>query len=333
MTENKTTSGGLDPLPVINKLSDRVVTILGLNPGMMTLQGTNTYLVGTGEKRFLIDTGDGVPEYIPKLRAAMEQVGCKSIIEMIITHFHHDHTGGINDIRKEFDSKISVAKFYHDPKLSVFHINKTQASSFESMSSCSCSSASSSTITSSSTSNSIETFENLRYLKDNDILRTEGATLRVIHTPGHTDDHIALLLEEEGTIFSGDCVLGAGTAVFSDLYTYMKSLTKLISLKPKLIYPGHGPVVQDATKHLTYYITHRQQRESQIMKTLEDNLHGLTSMELTQKIYTDVPSTYHIPANNNVVLHLGKLEKEKRVIRSGSSENTVWKLVNPEGRL
>lgn len=269
-------------VPDIARLSARVILILGCNPGPMTLQGTNTYLIGSGKRRILLDTGDeNVPEYINNLSKVLKEETC-SIEHIVLTHWHHDHVGGVADVLNITDPNCTVWKYRRSDGIEDVLPKNTS----------------------------------FQYLENGQILSTTGASIKVIHTPGHTTDHIVLSLFEENSVFSGDTVLGEGTAVFEDLYNYMNSLEALKNLSADIIYPGHGPIIKNSTEVLDYYLEHRRQRENEILAALADNQNSMNISEITSVLYVGVDEKLVRAAQNNVRKTLVKLLAENRVTQS-----------------
>ncbi|KAL7803765.1 beta-lactamase-like protein [Trichoderma aethiopicum] len=104
-------AAALVALPVVQRLSPRCIRILGGNPGKFALQGTNTYLLGSGRARILIDTGEGRPVWIQTLKKTLADEDA-TVKLALITHWHHDHTGGIGDLVNAFPQ---VQIFKHSP--------------------------------------------------------------------------------------------------------------------------------------------------------------------------------------------------------------------------
>jgi glyoxylase-like metal-dependent hydrolase (beta-lactamase superfamily II) len=154
-------------------------------------------------------------------------------------------------------------------------------------------------------------------LRDGAVLSSGGAELRVIATPGHSPDHVALWSEAASALFTGDAVLGRGTSVIDppegDLVAYLRSLRRMRDLAPATIYPGHGPVVVHGTAKLDEYLEHRAEREREVLDALE--VGARTIDELVAEIYRDYPAEVHELAGRSVLAHLLKLEAEGRVDR------------------
>lgn len=84
------------------------------------------------------------------------------------------------------------------------------------------------------------------YLADHDVFDISGTALRVLHTPGHSPGSVCFLLEDEGTVFSGDTLFKGGPGAtgrsYSDFPTIIDSIQKrLLTLDPStIVHTGHG---------------------------------------------------------------------------------------------
>jgi glyoxylase-like metal-dependent hydrolase (beta-lactamase superfamily II) len=154
------------------------------------------------------------------------------------------------------------------------------------------------------------------------VFKVEGATLKAYHSPGHTKDHMAFVLEEEDAMFTGDNVLGHGTAVFEDLATYVASLEGMATQFKGRGYPGHGPVIEDGPARVKEYIKHRKERERQVVDVLKGKEGGCSAREIVEVIYKDYPKDLWGPAEMGVVQILRKLEGEGKVVL----EEGKWRL-------
>ncbi len=262
--------------PKTARLTPRVRRVLGLNPGLMTGPGTNTYLVG--ERRpILLDTGAGVPDYLPLLAGFLAAERLGEIPRAVLTHRHRDHMGGVPDLRRLYP-RIPVGKLVvNDPDLPV----------------------------------------PMESLAEGAVIRGDGVTLRALHTPGHASDHLCYYLEEERALFTGDLILGGSTTVIppddGDLDAYLASLRRLLALDIQRIYPGHGPVLEPARPVIEEYLAHRLERERQILAALGAG--AATVPEIVAAVYRDVSPALHPVARLSVQSHLVKLEREGRVVR------------------
>ncbi|CAG8897951.1 unnamed protein product [Penicillium egyptiacum] len=208
----------------VEQLTPRVLRILGQNAGKFTLQGTNTYIVGTGQYRLIIDTAQGFREWADLLDVTLSDRSI-ALSHVFLTHWHGDHTGGVPDL----------IRMYPDLADGIYK-------------------------------NSPEHGQNP--IEDGQIFKVEGATIRAVHGPGHSEDHMCFVLEEEDAMFTGDNVLGHGTSAVEQLGLYMETLRKLQSQGCKTGYPAHGAVIPDLNGRIATELAQKARRENQCLTAL-----------------------------------------------------------------
>ncbi|KAL4114738.1 hypothetical protein PRIC2_014194 [Phytophthora ramorum] len=312
-------SRSLPTLPDDEQLPGNVLRVLGRNPSRMTLNGTNVYVVGSGSRRLLVDASDGNEAFVHKLMQVCDRRGVREISDLLVTHGHLDHVGGLLQLKKRFPA-MQVWKYLPDSNREGDGDGDRRLK----------------------LSNAESRRLGIQGLVDGQQFQvpSEGETsagvLKTVYTPGHCNDHVCFVLDrgelEAPVLFSGDCVLGFGSCMFDSLADLMTSLVKLKACGAATIYPGHGPVVKDAPAKIHEYITHRQQREDEVLEVLKkhnDRQEGLSSSDVVDKVYEPLPYILRLSAKKAIEKHLQKLLVEhrvKQVRRAGWFQSATYSL-------
>jgi glyoxylase-like metal-dependent hydrolase (beta-lactamase superfamily II) len=113
-------------------------------------------------------------------------------------------------------------------------------------------------------------------LAEGDVVAVGDLEVRVVATPGHTADSLSFVVPSERAVLTGDTVLGRGTTVVAhpdgELGAYLASLDRLQALAEahqiESVWPGHGPVIEQALPVLEHYLAHRRERLEQVREAV-----------------------------------------------------------------
>ena len=267
---------------VCDSLSPLIRRVIADNPGPFTFHGTGTYIVGHGEVA-VIDAGPDLASHVDALLTAI--LG-ETVSHLLVTHTHRDHSPATRYLKEAFGAK-SYAFGPHGGGLG----DEVEAGADTD-------------------------FTPDVTLGDGDVIQGAGWTLEALHTPGHTSNHLCFALAEEAALFSGDHVMGWSTTVVSppdgDMAAYMASLARLGQRAETTFWPTHGPPIEQPAEFVAALIAHRQEREEQILKCLQDGIGKIPDM--VRKMYTDIDPVLYGAAGRSVLSHLVHMVETNRAI-------------------
>jgi glyoxylase-like metal-dependent hydrolase (beta-lactamase superfamily II) len=170
----------------------------------------------------LIDTGPRCAA--PELLKILAQV---EVTQIVITHGHEDNIGGLEDVRARFPTAAVFASYHALPVLAEptrLHLQLYRRLVW----------------------GVPKAIKHVRPLDDMDnVIRTRDYLFRVVETPGHSRDHIALFEPTQRWLFSGDAFIGGAERTWpreSDLFGVIGSLQMLVNLRPERLFPSSGEV-------------------------------------------------------------------------------------------
>jgi glyoxylase-like metal-dependent hydrolase (beta-lactamase superfamily II) len=167
------------------------------------------------------------------------------------------------------------------------------------------------------------------------VVKTGGAALDVLHTPGHAPDHLCFALVGQRTVFTGDHVMGWNTTVIAppegSMAKFLASLEKLLPRHDKVFLPAHGGRVQTPQRVVKAYIMHRQWREQTILTCLEDGVS--TIPRIVAKIYGDLDADLKAAAALSVLAHLEHMISRGLVRETGQTGHDAQPAAGTEAGL
>lgn len=281
------------PTGLCEQLEPLVRRVLAPNPSPYTYTGTQTYLVGSGPDVAVIDPGPDDPTHLAAIEAA---VGRARIAAILCTHTHRDHSPAAAPLAARTGAPVvGCAPLVLDDS------GPRADAAFD------------------------RTYAPDRVMEDGEAMTGTGWTLTAVHTPGHTSNHLCFALEESGTLFTGDHVMGWSTSVIvppdGDMAAYMASLDKLQARDDRVYYPAHGPAVEKPRQLVRGMIGHRRQRENQIVRLLGEEPRSAAG--LVPPMYKGLDPRLTRAAEMSVTAHLLDLERRGMVVRSGDRWRTI----------
>jgi glyoxylase-like metal-dependent hydrolase (beta-lactamase superfamily II) len=241
---------------VLRQVTPTASVLLEDNPGTMTLDGTNTWLLRAPGSAECVVVDPGY-EDIPHLTRIAE---CGPVALILITHHHPDHVDGAPWLARETGAPVRAF----------------QAS----------------------------LCRDADPLADGEVISTAGVELRVLHTPGHTDDSVCFQLPD--AVLTGDSILGRGTTVISSLGHYLDTL-RLLARVPGTVLPGHGPDLPDLATVAREYLAHREERLDQVRAALAELGPDASARQVVEVVYADVDQALWEPAEWSVRAQLAYL--------------------------
>ena len=158
------------------------------------------------------------------------------------------------------------------------------------------------------------------------VVEAGDSDLRVVHTPGHSPDHLCFFDDRSRDLYCGDLVRAGGSIVIpaskgGNVRHYLDSLARVRDLSPRRLLPGHGPIIEDPGALIDEYVKHRAEREDEVTAALRAGL--MTPEQITARVYGPLSPVLAAAAADTVLAHLMKLHDEERAFVSDDG----WRLL------